>query len=90
MFVHPGNADEVAAKFDEIEDCQVVVTREGHVDQMAFKVVLAAGATPSEALANRIEAAIPESMRVRGKVEFIDRGILPENFSKIDDQRKWE
>ncbi|MFH2064896.1 MAG: AMP-binding protein [Pseudomonadota bacterium] len=90
MFIHPGNVDDVAAKFDEIENCQVVVTREGHVDRMTLKVVLAKGILPSHDLAKRIESAIPESMRVRGKVEFIDRGTLPEKFSKIDDQRKWE
>ena len=90
MFIHPGNVDDVAAKFDEIETCQVVVTREGHVDQMTFNVVLAEGVSPSADLAGRIEAAIPESMRVRGKVAFIARGTLPEPFAKIDDQRKWD
>ncbi len=90
MFIHPGNVDEVAARFDEIRDCQVVVTREGHVDQMIFRAVLAEGVSPSDGLAKRIESAIPQSMRVRGKVEFIERKTLPQKYSKIDDQRKWE
>ncbi len=90
MFIHPANVDEVAARFKEIKDCQVVVTREGHVDQMTFKVVLSEGITPSDDLAKQIESAIPQSMRVRGKVEFIERKSLPEKYSKIDDQRKWE
>jgi phenylacetate-CoA ligase len=90
MFIHPANVDEVAARFKEIKDCQVVVTREGHVDQMIFRAVLAEGVTPSDDLAKQIESAIPQSMRVRGKVEFIERKALPEKYSKIDDQRKWE
>ena len=90
MFIHPGNVDEVAAKFDEIAKCQVVVTREGHVDQMTLHVVLVDGVSPSDDLAGRIEAAIPESMRVRGKVAFIERGTLPDSFAKIDDKRKWD
>jgi phenylacetate-CoA ligase len=90
MFIHPGNVDEVAVRFDEIRECQVVVTREGHVDQMIFRAVLAEGVAPSDDLAKRIESAIPQSMRVRGKVEFIERKTLPEKYSKIDDQRKWE
>ncbi len=90
MFIHPGNADEVAAKFSEIENYQVIVTRKSHVDQMIFKVVLSKGISPSDDLAKQIEAAIPESMRVRGNVEFIERGSLPDNFPKIDDQRKWD
>jgi hypothetical protein len=57
---------------------------------MTFKVVLSDGITPSDDLAKQIESAIPQSMRVRGKVEFIERKVLPEKYSKIDDQRKWE
>ena len=90
MFIHPGNAEEVANKFPEIECWQVVVTREGHVDQMTFCAELKAGCEAAEGLAERIEAAIPTSMRVRGKVEFIDRGTLPKDCKKIDDQRKWD
>ena len=90
MFIHPSNADEVVVKFPEIERYQVVVTREDHVDQMTFTVELKAGVDPSEGLAAQIEAAIPESMRVRGKVKFIKRGTLPEEYKKIDDRRKWD
>ena len=57
---------------------------------MTFAVELKEGATPSEALSDRIEAAIPESMRVRGKVRFIDRGSLPKDYKVIDDRRKWD
>lgn len=90
MFIHPGNAEEVANKFPEIECWQVVVTREGHVDQMTYCVELKQGCEAAEGLAERIEAAIPTSMRVRGKVKFIDHGTLPKDCKKIDDQRKWD
>ena len=90
MFIHPGNADEVAAKIPEIERYQVVVTREAHVDQMTFTVELKEGYHPTEELTSRIEAAIPVSMRVRGNVKFIERGTLPKDYKKIDDRRKWD
>jgi phenylacetate-CoA ligase len=90
MFIHPSNADEVAARFPEIDRYQVVVTREAHVDQMTLVVELKEGVEASEALAKRVEAAIPTSMRVRGRVRFLDRGTLPEEYKKIDDRRKWE
>ena len=90
MFIHPGNADEVAAKIPEIERYQVVVTRDAHVDQMTFTVELKEGYHPTEELASRIEAAIPTSMRVRGNVKFIERGTLPKDYKKIDDRRKWD
>jgi phenylacetate-CoA ligase len=90
MFIHPNNADEVAAKFPEIDRCQVVVTRHAHVDRMSFTVELKRGCEGTEELASRIEAAIPISMRVRGKVEFMERGTLPKEFKKIDDRREWD
>ena len=90
MFIHPGNADEVVARFPEIDRYQVLVTREAHVDQMTLVVELKEGVEASEALAKRVEAAIPTSMRVRGRVRFLDRGTLPEEYKKIDDRRKWE
>ncbi|MBW2019552.1 MAG: AMP-binding protein [Deltaproteobacteria bacterium] len=89
MFIHPDNADEVAARFPEISRYQVVVTREAHVDQMTFAIELKEGVEATEALAKRIESAIPNSMRVRGKVTFIERGTLPEDYKKIDDRRRW-
>jgi phenylacetate-CoA ligase len=90
MFIHPGNADEVANRFSEIDRYQVVVDREGHVDQMTFFIELKKGVEPSEALSKAIEAAIPQAMRVRGKVVFVAKGTLPADIKKIDDRRKWE
>ncbi|MBW2108998.1 MAG: AMP-binding protein [Deltaproteobacteria bacterium] len=90
MFIHPGNADDVAARFEEIERYQVVVDRRGHVDEMTFVVELKPGVEPSDALRQRIEAAIPQAMRVRGKVRFVSPGTLPEDLKKIDDRRTWE
>jgi phenylacetate-CoA ligase len=90
MFVHPSNAQEVASKFSEIDRYQVVVTREAHVDQMVFTVELKAGHEPTDELAGQIEAAIPESMRVRGKVRFLKAGTLPEEYKVIEDRREWD
>jgi phenylacetate-CoA ligase len=90
MFIHPSNADEVASQFPEIDRYQVVVTREAHVDQMEFAVELKAGHEPTETLAERIEQAIPGSMRVRGKVTFLKTGTLPEEYKVIEDRREWD
>ena len=90
MFIHPGNADEVVAKFPEIVRYQVVITREAHRDQMTFHIELEDGVEASEGLAQRIAAAIPESMRVRGSVTFVEKGTLAEDGKKIVDQRTWD
>jgi phenylacetate-CoA ligase len=90
MFIHPGNAEEVAARFPEIDRWQVVVTREGHTDQMTFCVELKKGCRADKDLERRIAEAIPISMRVRGKVQFLERGTLPEEYKEIEDKRTWD
>jgi hypothetical protein len=57
---------------------------------MTFTVELKEGCAASEELAKRIEEAIPNCMRVRGKVTFLEGGTLPEACKKIDDRRKWD
>lgn len=56
---------------------------------MTFTLELKEGYEATEELAKRIEEAVPVSMRVRGKVEFVERGTLPKEYKKIDDRRKW-
>ncbi|MFZ5572919.1 MAG: phenylacetate--CoA ligase family protein [Thermodesulfobacteriota bacterium] len=90
MFIHPSGAAEVAAKFPEIAAYQVVVTRENHVDRMTFHIATVADITPDKALAERIAAAIPQSMRVRGEVCFVEREAIPENEPRIVDKRQWD
>ncbi len=90
MFIHPSGAAEVAAKFPEIVAYQVVITRVNHVDQMTFHIVTAENSSADNALAERIEAAIPQSMRVRGMVRFVGREAIPEGAPTIIDQRKWD
>ena len=90
MFIHPSSADEVMAAFPDAAGYQVVVTRDDHVDKMTFMVELKDGVSATAELARKIEAKIPECMRVRGNVEFVDRGTLPEDCKTIDDKRKWD
>ena len=90
MFIHPGNVKEVADQFEEIDKIQVVVTREAHTDRMTIHVALKEGLKPSDDLKKRIETAIPEIMRVRGTVAFIDGETLEKGYRVIDDQRTWD
>lgn len=89
MFIHPSAADEVMMAFPDAERYQVVVTREEHVDKMTFKIELKEGVEATNELAKRIEARIPDCMRVRGNVEFVAGGTLPEDCKTIEDKRKW-
>ena len=90
LFVHPGQADEVASRHDPIAKVQVVVTRRDHKDEMIFRVELQEGTSPVESLKEEIEKSIRDVMKVRGAVQFVPKGTIPTGAKKIDDQRTWE
>ena len=43
-----------------------------------------------EKLKEEIEKSIRDVMKVRGDVQFVPRGTIPDGAKKIDDQRTWE
>ncbi len=90
LFVHPGQVDEVASRHSQIGRYQVVVTRKDHKDEMTFRIELKEEVSQPERLKEEIERTIREVIKVRGEVEFIPKGTIPEGGRKIDDQRHWE
>jgi phenylacetate-CoA ligase len=90
MFIHPGQADDLAKKFPEVTQYQVVVTRADHKDSIFFTCELAAEDVDKEALKARIEDEMPLVLRLRGEVQFLPAGSLKSPFKKIDDRRVWD
>jgi phenylacetate-CoA ligase len=89
MFIHPRQVDEAVTRVAGAGKAQVVVTREGHEDVMTLRVELAAGA-PTAASIETLTAAVRDVMKLRGRVELVPAGTIPEGAKKIDDQRKWD
>ena len=89
MFIHPRQADEVAAKVTGVARCQVVVTRKDHQDVMTFCVELAEG-VQAGAVTPALEGAIRDVMKLRGAVEVVPKGSIPDGAKKISDERKWD
>jgi phenylacetate-CoA ligase len=89
MFVHPRQADEIAARYPTVARWQAVVTREGHQDELAFHVELVPGAS-AEPVVTGIVDAIREVMKLRGEVRIVPPGTIASAAKKIDDRRKWE
>jgi phenylacetate-CoA ligase len=89
MFIHPRQADEIAARVPGVARWQVVVGREGHQDSLTFRVELAAG-TAEAAAAAALEAAIRDVMKLRGGVQVVAAGTIPEGARKVSDERKWD
>ncbi len=89
MFIHPRQVDEAAAKVKGIARCQVVVTRKEYQDVMTFCVEVAEG-VQGGAVTPPLEAAIRDVMKLRGEVEVVPKGSIPDGAKKIDDLRKWD
>ncbi len=90
LFIHPGQVNEVASKHSEIGECQVVLTRKEHKDEMTFRIELKEEIPQPEKLKENIEKSIRDVMKVRGEVQFVPKGSIPQEAKKIEDHRTWE
>ncbi len=90
MFIHPSQVQTVAAAFEEISRVRVRVDREGERDLMMFDVELSEGVQGSDTLRSQIEGKIREVLKLRGDVQFVEKGTIPEDAKVIEDVRKWE
>jgi phenylacetate-CoA ligase len=90
IFIHPWQVDEVMAKFSEVANYQVVVTRKEYRDEMTVYIELRKDVADQMDLRRRVEKEMEEVLKVKGQVEFIQRGGIPDRAKKIDDRRIWE
>ena len=90
MFVRGAEIAAVMQRFPEVKRFQAVVTREKHQDQLAYDVELASPADGDATLAERLESALREAVKVRGEVRFVPQGTIAENAKRLDDRRVWK
>jgi phenylacetate-CoA ligase len=90
VFVHPGQADEIVRRYSNIAAYRVVVTRERDQDVMTLQVELKDDDIDKEKLKEDLKNTIRDIMKVRGDVEFVRRGAIPEGGKKIEDKRTWD
>lgn len=86
MFVHPGQVAEIARRFPEVGRARLVVEGEMGDDRMSFRLECAA---PMEGLAERIADAVRDVTKLRGAVEFVAPGSLPNDGKVIEDARSY-
>ncbi|MBF9047979.1 phenylacetate--CoA ligase family protein [Rhodobacterales bacterium LSUCC0031] len=84
MFVRPEQVAEFVARHPEVARARVIATREGEMDAMTVQVE-AAGAD-AVALGDSVAAV----MKLKGRVEIVAPGSLPNDGKVIDDQRKYD
>ena len=65
-------------------------TRERDQDVMTTQVELKDEDIDKEKLKEDLKNTIRDVMKVRGDVEFVPRGAIPEVGKKIEDKRTWD
>lgn len=87
MFVHPGQVADIAKRFPEVLKVRLVVSGEMASDSMTLKVE--AHSTP-QGLESRISEAIRDVTKLRGDVEVLAPGSLPNDGKVIEDARSYK
>jgi phenylacetate-CoA ligase len=87
MFVHPGQIAEVVRRFPEVTRARLVVTGEMANDQMDLRIETTA---PSEALQLKVAEALRDVTKLRGNVQCVAPGSLPNDGKVIEDARSYK
>jgi phenylacetate-CoA ligase len=88
MFVHPKQVDEIVKRFPEVAKGRLVVSGEMANDLMTLKVESACSGP--DALAPKIADAIRDVTKLRGEVEIVAVGSLPNDGKVIEDARSYK
>ncbi len=86
MFVHPGQVAEAAKRHKEIGRYRLVVDRMKDNDVMTLKCEIAAG--PAAGLAEKLADSLQATTKMRGEVELLKPGTLPNDGKVIEDIRE--
>lgn len=86
MFVHPGQVAAIASRFPQVLRARLVVRGEMANDEMVLRVETTETAG---GLAPRLQDAIREITKLRGDVELVAPGSLPNDGKVIEDARSY-
>jgi len=86
MFVHPKQVDEIAKRFPEVGRARLVVSGEMANDAMTLLVEVAG---QPDGLALRVGEAIRDVTKLRGDVQLVTPGALPNDGKVIEDARSY-
>jgi len=84
MFVRPEQVAEFVARHDEVSRARVIATRENEQDVMTVQI------ETELCEPERFAKAISDTLKLRGTVELVAPGSLPNDGKVIDDQRSYD
>jgi phenylacetate-CoA ligase len=88
MFVHPGQVAQIIKRFPEVSRARLVVTGEMANDVLTLKVETACSGPDN--LSNKLADAIRDVTKLRGQVELLPPGSLPNDGKVIEDARSYK
>ena len=84
MFVRPEQVAQLVAKHDEIVKARVVAGREGEMDTLTVQI-------ETEAQDAEVYAAsVAEVLKLKGRIQLVSPGSLPNDGKVIEDQRTYD
>jgi phenylacetate-CoA ligase len=86
IFVHPGQVVEVAKRHPELGLVRLRVTREAEQDVMTFTAECAA---PTSRLKDAVAGSLQAVTKLKGRVELLAPGTLPNDGKIIIDERSY-
>ncbi|MET4129660.1 phenylacetate--CoA ligase family protein [Roseovarius sp. MBR-6] len=84
MFVRPEQVAALVAKHSEIARARVIATREGEADVMTVRIEAAGGDAAGFA------GSVTETLKLKGRVEIVPPGSLPNDGKVIEDLRSYD
>jgi phenylacetate-CoA ligase len=85
MFVHPKQVAEIAQRHPELKRLRLVIDRKDEQDTMTL---LAECASPGAALESAVAATLQSVTKLKGAVQPVPPGTLPNDGKVIADERK--
>ena len=84
MFVRPEQVAALVARHDEVTRARVIASREGESDVMTVQIEADGGAPEGYA------KSVVEALKLKGRIEVVARGSLPNDGKVIEDQRSYD
>lgn len=86
MFVHPEQIAEIGKRHPELKRLRLVVTRKGEQDTMTLK---AETVSRNEALSTKVAETLAQLVKLKGEVQLVSPGSLPNDGKVISDERSY-
>jgi len=84
MFVRPEQVAELVARHREVSKARVIASRDGEMDVMTVQIETRAGDVTV------LERSVADVLKLKGRVELLSPGALPNDGKVIDDQRVYD